>query len=105
MEFHNVLISAFLCRERCRPRGGHVQDDVAVRVVCLQQLSGLAKLFLIHGSVALVIAHVHVGDGGSCPPAGIDVFGNLLGSHGHIGVVLFFGPRPCGGYRDNPFVF
>src|SRR5699024_5210690 len=84
--------------------GGHVQDDVAVGVVGAEQLHGLAELLLVHGALALVVPHVQVGHGGAGLPAGVHVLGDLLGSHGHVGVVGLGGPGAGGGYRDDGLI-
>ena len=84
--------------------GGHVEDDVTVGVVGAEQLHGLAELLLVHGALALVVAHMQVSHSGAGLPAGVHVLGDLSGSHGHVGVVLLGGPGTGGGHGDNSLI-
>ena len=81
--------------------GGHVQDDVAVGVVGAEQLHRLGKAVLVHGALALVVAHVQVGDRGARLPAGVHILGDLLGRHGDIGVIGLGGPSAGRGDGDD----
>ena len=84
---------------------GHVQDDVALGMVFAQQLHRLAEFIDVHGAVAVVVAHVHMGYGGACLPAGVNIFRNFRGGHGDIGIIFFL--RPCAGqgHSDDALVF